>query len=88
MEGGESVGGRGGRRVRWSVVVVQGCGQVAYVVEWRAADRAILLRAGRSSGAGSGSLLVRILSFVTGIGIGIGIGIGRIHTEFISVDLV
>ena len=35
---GMSVGGRGGRRVRWSVVVVQGCGQVAYVVEWRAAD--------------------------------------------------
>ena len=36
--GGKSVGGRGGRRVRWSVVVVQGFGQVAYVVEWRAAD--------------------------------------------------
>ena len=35
---GKSVGGRGGRRVRWSVVVVQGFGQVAYVVEWRAAD--------------------------------------------------
>ena len=34
----KSVGGRGGRRVRWSIVVVQGCGQVAYVVEWRAAN--------------------------------------------------
>ena len=80
-----SVGGHGGGRVRWSSVVVQGCGQVAYVVEWRAADRAILLRAGRSSGAGSGRLLARSLSIVTGIGIGIGIGIGRIHTEFVSI---
>ena len=55
------------------------------MVEWCVADRAILLRAGRSSGAGSGRLLARSLSIVTGIGIGIGIGIGRIHTEFVSI---
>ena len=83
-----SVGGHGGGRVRWSIVVVQGCGQVAYVVEWRAADSAILLHAWRSSGAGSGRLLVRSLSFVTGITGITGIGIGWIHAEIISVDLV
>ena len=58
------------------------------MVGWRAADRAVLMRAWRCSGAGSGRLLARSLSFVTGIGIGIGIGIGWIHTEIISVDLV
>ena len=70
------------------------------MVGWRAAGRAVLTRAWRLSGAGSGRLLVRSLSFVTGItgitgitgvtGIpGItGIGIGWIHTEIISVDVV
>ena len=59
------------------------------MVGWRAAGRAVLTRAWRLSGAGSGRLLVRSLSFVTGIGIGIVIGIGgRIHTAIISVDLV
>ena len=54
------------------------------MVEWRAADQAILLRAGRSSGAGSGRLLARNLSIITGISIGI--GISRIHTEFVSIS--
>ena len=58
------------------------------MVGWRAAGGAVLTRAWRFSGAGSGRLLAGSLSFVTGIGIGIGIGIGRIHTEFISVDVV
>ena len=59
------------------------------MVGWRAAGRAVLTRAWRLSGAGLGRLLVRSLSFVTGIGIGIGIGIGsRIHAEIISVDVV
>ena len=53
------------------------------MVGWRAAGRAVLTPAWRFSGAGSGRLLAGSLSF----GIGIGIG-GRIHAEFVSVDLV
>ena len=76
-------GGRGWRSGRTSITVVYGVVQVANMIGWCAADRTVLMRASRCSGAGSGRLLAGSLSISIGIGIG-----SRIHAEFVSVDLV
>ena len=69
-------GGRGRRGVLRAIAVVHGVVQVADVVGRRAADRTVLSRASRGSGAGSRRLLAGSLSF----GIGVKIG-GGVHAD-------
>ena len=59
-----------------SIAVVYGIVQVADVVVRRAADRTVLSRASRGSGAGSRRLLAGNISF----GIGVKIG-GGVHAD-------
>ena len=82
----KSGGGQGERGGRWTITVVQGVVQVADVVDRCAADHAFLLRAGRSSGAGSWRLLAGSLSIgIVTIGISISSGV---HAKFVSVEVV
>ena len=69
-------GGRGRRNERTSIAFVYGVIQVTDVVVRRAADRTVLSRASRGSGAGSGRLLAGSLSF----GIGVKIS-GGVHAD-------
>ena len=69
-------GGRGWRGGQRAITVVHGVVQVADVVGWRAADRTVLSRASRGSGAGSGRLLAGSLSFGIGVKIGGGVHAG------------
>ena len=66
-------GGRGRRNGRTSIAVVYGVVQVADMVGRRAADRTVLSRASRGSGAGSGRLLAGSLDFGVDVEVGCGV---------------